>query len=181
MCIVFQQCCIFLLYRQWYETRASCTNTCDMLIRTNSYGVFGVFVFKNFILYLNYLRVVPMFQSVTESDLQLSLHPPAWPCRWWWMLCGRCGASQPASTTTSTPVPWRRGSTHWRTSSPSTSLWLQACQQASFCSWPTYCWENTKTVLTRRTSAHYRSFTWRMACLVTVRMSQMKSGGLMGS
>lgn len=152
MCIVFQQCCIFYTVNDMKPGLPALTRVICWSEQTDM--VVFLFFFRDFILYLNYLRVVPMFQSVTESDLQLSLHPPAWPCRWWWMLCGRCGASQPASTTTSTPVPWRRGSTHWRTSSPSTSLWLQACQQASFCSWPTYCWENTKTVLTWRTSAH---------------------------
>lgn len=70
---------------------------------------------------------------------------PASPCLWWWTPCGRCGASEPASMTTSTPAPWRRGSTRWKTSSPSTSLWLLACRQASSCSWPTYYGENTDT------------------------------------
>lgn len=70
------------------------------------------------------------------------------PCLWCWTLCGRCGALEPASMTTSTPVPWRRGSTRWKTSSLSTSLWSQACRRASSCSWPTYSGENTETPLT---------------------------------
>lgn len=65
------------------------------------------------------------------------------PCRWWLTPCGRCGALELASMTTSTPAPWRRGSTRWKTFSPSTSLWSQACRQASSCSWPIYYGENT--------------------------------------
>lgn len=72
---------------------------------------------------------------------------PASSCLWWWMLCGPCGASGLASMTTSTPVLWRRGSTLWRMSSPSISLWLQDCLLASSCSWPTYSGENTESSL----------------------------------
>lgn len=64
-------------------------------------------------------------------------------CRWWWTLCGQCGASQPASMTTFIRAPWRRGSTLWRTSFPSTSLSSQASLQAWSFSWLTYYGENT--------------------------------------
>lgn len=88
--------------------------------------------------------------------------PSASPCPWCWTPCGLCGASELASMTTSTPVPWRRGSTRWKTSSPSTSLWSQACRQASSSSWPIYYGENTDT------SIHLVLFCWRMFTTETI-------------
>lgn len=76
------------------------------------------------------------------SEVVTPPSPSDLPCHWWWMLCGRCGASALASMTTSTPVPWRRGSMHWKMSSLFTSLWLRACQQVSSCSWPISYGEN---------------------------------------
>lgn len=66
--------------------------------------------------------------------------PSQWflpPWRRWWMPYGRCGASGSPSMTTSTPVQWRSASTPWRTSSPSTSLWLGCCLLACWYSSPT--------------------------------------------
>lgn len=91
-------------------------------------------------------RMLSLTEAFWSSAAELPPPPPPSPCRWWWMPCGRCGASELVSMTTSTPAPWRRGSTHWRTSSPSISLWLPACRQASSCSWPTYYGENTEAM-----------------------------------
>lgn len=88
-------------------------------------------------------------QLLTEAAWPSVFAPP---CHLW-THCGRSGALELASMTTSKPAQWRRGSTCWKMPSLSISLWLPACLLAWYSSWCIYYGENS-------------DWNWTMECCV---------------